>query len=192
MNAFAEAQRVGALFSDLACQWYVCGGWALDLFLNRVTRKHKDVDIAIARNDQLVVGDYLRKRGWQLAKAIDGELSPWAEGERLDLPIHTVWCKNDKYDPDFIELLLNEIDDKQFRFRRDQSITLARERMSFISSDGLPVLAPEIVLLYKSNCPEEYDADFQNTVGSLALESRLWLQAALNKLFPQHPWVDKL
>src|SRR5262249_53786642 len=158
-----ELEKVSVLLHDLPCQWFVCGGWAIDLFLNRITRNHKDVDIAVARNDQFQARDYLQQRGWSLEKAINGELIPWADGEWLALPIHTILCRNSNSDPDFIELLLNEIDNAQFRFRRDQSIALARERMFFRSSSGLPVLAPEIVLLYKSNCPEEYDADFQNT-----------------------------
>ncbi|MCA1623652.1 MAG: hypothetical protein LC768_16195 [Acidobacteria bacterium] len=192
MNTFAEVQKVRSLFCDLHCQWFVCGGWAIDLFLNRVTRRHKDIDIAIARNDQFKVRDYLWQRGWKLEKAIDGKLIPWIGNEPLVLPVHTIWCRKDKYDPNFVEVLLNEIEEDQFRFRRDRSITLARERMFFTTSCGLLVLAPEIVLLYKSNSPEEYDADFQNTAKSLAEESRVWLKVSLNRLFAQHPWVGRL
>ena len=192
MSAFAEVQKVAALLRDMPCQWFVCGGWAIDLFLERVTRSHKDVDIAIARSDQFKVRAYLQQRGWQLEKAIDGQLLPWPDGERLAWPVHTVWCRNDAYEPDFIELLLNEIDEGQFRFRRDRSITRARERMCFKTSSGLAVLAPEIVLLYKSNCPEEYDADFQHTVAALTAESRAWLRGALDKLFARHPWAARL
>jgi hypothetical protein len=192
MISFTEIQKVGPLLSDLSCQWFVCGGWAIDLFLNRVTRSHKDIDIAISRNDQFKLRDYLLQRGWNLEIAINGQLIPWADSEWLALPVHTIWCKNDKYNPNFIEILLNEIDDNQFRFRRDQSITLKRERMSFKSTIELPVLSPEIVLLYKSNSHEEHDTDFQNTIGSLGGESRVWLKDALNKLFVQHPWADRL
>ena len=192
MNTFVEVQKVGSLFCDLPCQWFVCGGWAIDLFLERVTRIHKDIDIAVARDDQFKVRDYLLQRGWKLEKAINGQLIPWTDGERLILPVHTIWCKNENYEPDFVEILLNEIDNEQFRFRRDQSITLARDKMFFKASNGLSVLAPEIVLLYKSNSPEEYEADFQNTITSLAEESRLWLKAALNKLFEQHSWINRL
>ena len=180
------------MLGDLSCQWFICGGWAIDLFLNRVTREHKDIDIAIARNDQLKIRDYLRDRNWQLEKAIDGRLIPWADQEWLSLPVHTIWCKNQNHEPDFIEILLNEIDETQFKFRRDQSITLPREEMSFRSLSGLTILAPEIVLLYKSNCPEEYQADFDNTVEFLSEKSCAWLKVALNKLFGQHPWADKL
>lgn len=192
MAEFAEVAKIGSLLRELPCPWFVCGGWALDLFLGRVTRAHKDVDIAVARDDQFVVRDYLRRRGWALEKAVDGELSPWADGERLELPAHAVWCRNDNHDPDFFEVLLNEIDGGLFRFRRDKSVTMARGRMSFSSPSGLPVLAPEIVLLYKSNRPEAEDADFLSTARSLSEESREWLKNALEKLSARHPWADSL
>src|SRR5262245_38132670 len=131
MNTFVEVQKVGSLFCDLSCQWFVCGGWAIDLFLERITRTHKDIDIAVARENQFKVRNYLLQRGWKLEKAINGELIPWTDGERLILPVHTIWCKNENYEPDFVEILLNEIDDEQFRFRRDQSITRARDKMFF-------------------------------------------------------------
>ena len=192
LKTFEEVQKVGALLGRLRCEWYVCGGWALDLFLGRVTRAHKDVDVAVARRDQLEVQDYLRRRGWRLEKAAGGELSPWAEGERLELPLHGVWCRNEAHDPAFFELLLNEVDDELFRFRRDQSVTLPRARMSFASSSGLPVLAPEVVLLYKSNSPGEYAADFRAAAPSLSGESRAWLKGALAQVSPGHPWADEL
>lgn len=191
-DRFAKIRKAASLFSDLNCEWFVCGGWAIDLFLKRVTREHKDIDIAIARRDQFVMRDYLRRRGWTLEKAVDGTLIDWNDGERLESPIHGVWCSNKECDPNFVEILLNEIDDDCFRFRRDESVTLPRGRMSFKSSSGLPVLAPELVLLYKSNSAEENDADFQNTVESLADESRVWLKAALDKLFARHRWTERL
>jgi hypothetical protein len=191
-DSFAEVQKVSSLFSALACHWFICGGWALDLFLNRVTREHKDVDVAIARNDQFKVRAYLQQRGWSLQKAIDGVLIPWPDEEWLALPVHCIWCRNEHHDLAFVELLLNEIDEQQFSFRRDQSITLAQERMSFQTLAGVPVLAPEIVLLYKSNCPEEYDADFQNTVDALSTSQRAWLKDSLNQTLCAAPWMTKL
>ena len=35
------------LLSDFRRPWMIAGGWAIDLFLRRVTREHEDVDIAI-------------------------------------------------------------------------------------------------------------------------------------------------
>lgn len=192
MAEFAEVTKIGSLLRGLPCPWFVCGGWALDLFLGRVTRAHKDVDVAVARDDQFVVREYLRRRGWALEKAVGGVLTPWADGERLELPAHAVWCSNGGHDPDFFEVLLNEMDGDGFRFRRDQSVTLARGRMAFLTPSGLPVLAPEVVLLYKSNRPEEHDADFRSAAGSLPEEGRVWLKNALEKISGRHPWADGL
>ena len=192
MTTFDEVRKVGALLRDLGCGWFVCGGWALDLFLGRVTRAHKDVDIAVARRDQLEAQAYLLRRGWRLEKAFGGRLSPWDEGEWLALPLHGVWCRNEAHDPAFFELLLNEIDDETFRFRRDTAVTLPRARMSFRSPSGLPVLAPEVVLLYKSNSPEEYGEDFRNAAPALSAGARAWLKGALDKVSPGHVWADEL
>jgi hypothetical protein len=189
---FDEVEKVGALLRGLRCEWYVCGGWALDLFLGRVTRGHKDVDIAVARRDQSEVRGYLRGRGWGLEKAAGGRLSPWVEGEWLSLPLHGVWCRNEAHDPAFFELLFNEIDDEVFRFRRDPAVTLPRARMSFESPSGLRVLAPEVVLLYKSNSREEYGEDFHNAAPALSAGARGWLKAALDKVSPGHPWAREL
>src|SRR5215207_7511687 len=88
----SDPERVGALLAELKCPWYICGGWALDLYLNCVTREHKDVDVAVARSDQWVVREYLRRRGWRLEKVSGGTLSPWLDGEWLELPIHGVFA----------------------------------------------------------------------------------------------------
>ena len=192
MTQFAEVEKVAALLRDLRCEWYVCGGWAIDLYLGRVTRAHKDVDIAIARSRQLEARDYMKARGWSLEKAVDGELSAWQDGEFLSPPVHTIWCRNDAHDPDFVELLFNEIDDELFRFRRDPTVTLGRGRMSFETPSGVRVLAPEVVLLYKSNAAEEYAEDFRNASGALDAEGRAWLKGALEKVYARHPWAEEL
>lgn len=189
---FQEPQLVGKLLRDLPCPWYACGGWALDLFLGRVTRVHKDVDVAIARTDQIAVQRYLQERGWRLEKVHGGRREPWRDGEKLPLPIHGVWCWNENHQPTFIELLLNEIDAQQFRYRRDPSVVLPRSRVGVQASVGVPILAPEIVLLYKSAAAGESDDDFRKSVGALSKASRRWLRSALERGYGTHPWVAHL
>jgi len=55
---------VGRLLSGLTCPWWICGGWALDLFLNSETRRHDDLDVAVLRRDQAELYRYLRD--WDL------------------------------------------------------------------------------------------------------------------------------
>jgi hypothetical protein len=192
LTPFAEVEKVSALLRDLSCEWYVCGGWAVDLFLGRVTRAHKDVDVSVARRNQLEVRDYMSGRGWRLEKAHDGRLTLWEEGEFLSPPLHTVWCRSDAHEPDFVEFQLDEIDDERFTFRRDSSVTLPCGRMSFRTPSGVPVLAPEIVLLYKSSAVKDYADDFRNARGALGREARAWLRDALSKVYARHPWAEEL
>ena len=191
---FRELIYAVKLFEDYDSPWAICGGWAIDLFLNRVTRPHKDVDFAVLRKDQLVIQEYLLSRGWTLEEAVNGKLIPWQKGEWIDLPVHTIWCKHPSARPDFIELLFNEVDKTNFCFRRDTSITVPLEKMIMSSVLGIPRLAPEIVLLYKSIKPEapSVAADFRNALPGLPSEARNWLITALKKLYSDHVWLKDL
>jgi len=172
--------------------WAVCGGWAIDLYLNRITRHHKDFDFAILRRDQLSIQNYLSVRGWTLEKAASGQLLPWETGEWIDPPVHTIWCKHPSATPNFIELLFNERDDFNFLFRRDFSITLPVKKMILSSPLRIPILAPEIVILYKSLNTEEPSntADFRNVLPTLSSESRDWFERSLRKLSPRNDLLE--
>jgi hypothetical protein len=191
---FGEVSQAVKLLADYDRPWAVCGAWAIDLFLNRVTRPHKDVDFAILRKDQLIIQEYLLSRGWTLEKAVSGQLIPWQAGEWISLPAHTIWCKNPKSSPDFIELLFNEVDEVNFHFRRDASITLPLERMIISSPSAIPILAPEIALLYKSKNVERspYVGDFKKVLPNLSYEARYWFATALKKLYRDHVWLEDL
>lgn len=191
---FADVHKAAQVLKGYDRPWAVCGGWAIDLCLNHLTRPHKDVDFAILRKDQLVMQGYLLSHGWSLEKAVRGQLIPWQPGEWIDLPVHVIWCRHPQASPDFIELLLNEIEDSNFLFRRDVSITLPLEKMIISSASGIPILAPAIVLLYKSAKPEDPSAaaDLKNMLPQLSSETREWLANALKKLYQDHVWLKDL
>ena len=195
MRSFDSAlESIAALLTHLPITWGFCGGWAIDLFLNQITRLHKDVDVAILRTDQHMVFDLLRQHGWKLEKAVDGALIPFQEDEFLLLPVHTVWCRHAHYQPDFLEVLLNESEGDRFVFRRDRSIRYPLNKAFLISLSGFPMLVPEIALLYKSNDLEraENQQDFQHTLPMLDAEARQWLAGVLNKTAPKHEWLKEL
>lgn len=190
MADFEATLQVSLMLEEFEPCWWLCGGWAIDLFLGRVTRAHKDVDIAIARRDQAALQKYFVSRGWMLEIAHDGKLSSWCEGDVIDSPRHTIWCRNAQSVPDFIEVLLNEIDDKSWRFRRDLSIARAGERAFLRGAFDLPILAPEIVLLYKSNDLSAANCwDFSHTWPQLAPDAQKWLCQALQRNNVAHPWL---
>jgi len=42
---------VRALFADYPSRYWIAGGWALDLFADRVRRPHTDVDVLVLARD---------------------------------------------------------------------------------------------------------------------------------------------
>jgi hypothetical protein len=177
---------VAGLLMGLDAHWWIAGGWALDLFLGTETRDHGDVDVAILRRDQLALRDLLRT--WDLRYATpERTLVPW-DGQRLALPIHGVWARrsHEPSAPWTFEVLLNEHDGDRWVYRRDARVSrrvadLGEER------DGIPFLRPEVVLLYKSQHPD--DADFETVLPHLDEAARAWLRGALG---PRHPWLERL
>src|SRR5262245_5383995 len=155
MNVFTEPQEVLRILDGLQCDWGVAGGWAIDLFLDRITRKHQDIEVAIFREDQLILQRHLSSRGWSLEYVRNGQLMPWSAEECLELPIHEIWCRIRTGPLRRIEVLLNEREANAFIFRRDFRIVAPINRTFVRSNSGIRVLAPEIVLLYKSKGPTE-------------------------------------
>lgn len=188
-----DIKKTAQLMADFDRPWAFGGGWAIDLWLGRQTRTHKDVDLIVWRDDQRAAYDYLVARGWTLQQAIDGTLIPW-DGSWIALPVHTIWCRHAKHTPDFIELLFNEHNDSDFLFRRDQTIKRALNRAFVNVGSGLRVLAPEIVLLYKARDKERsgHAADFINALPKLQPEQCRWLHNALNQLHDNHEWTKLL
>lgn len=59
---------------------------------------------------------------------------------------------------------------------------------------GVPILAPEIVLLYKAKdlAREANQLDFETALPYLNPARRAWLQAALLRMHPGHGWLGRL
>jgi hypothetical protein len=172
--------------------WAIAGGWALDLALGRATRSHADVDIAVFRDDQAALRAALTE--WHFEVVIDGVLTPWKRAMRLELPVHEVHATPPAGAPGAVlELLLNERDGSDWVYRRDPSVRLPLTRSIRPAAGGVRVLAPEIVLLYKSKAPRPTDQrDFRAALPLLDAEARAWLRTALVRAEPSHPWVGVL
>ncbi|MFT4100795.1 MAG: hypothetical protein QM674_07115 [Burkholderiaceae bacterium] len=82
----ASPGDAAAWLANVAAPWWIAGGWAIDMFLDRETRSHKDLDVGILRRD---VGEVLGSiPGFEVFEAKDGGLTrlsgaaPRAEDER--------------------------------------------------------------------------------------------------------------
>ena len=70
-------------------------------------------------------------------------------------------------------------------------------RVGLRSDDGIPYLAPEVVLLFKSKTSSGKErskdkSDFEEVYLRLEPERRMWLRWALLAVDPSHPWIERL
>jgi len=197
----------------LPAPWFVAGGWAIDCFLGRVTREHNDVDILVFRRDQSLLHSTLPE--FPLRRVIPhpegltnrGTEAEWSAGERLELPIHqiNVYRTADEdlaradaaaANPEhrwWFQIMLGETDDDDWVYRRNPEIRRPLRQIGFHPPGGLPHLAPEIVLLFKSKHMLAHDrADFESAAPAMDSESRQWLRQALVRTAPHHEWLRAL
>jgi hypothetical protein len=184
--------KVLEFLSGFAAPWWICGGWALDLFLDRELRRHDDLDVALLRHDQLALYHHLP--AWHLRYATpEHTLEHW-DGLRLELPIHGIWARrsDEPTAPWTCEFLLNEAQNGEWVFRKNESIRRPLEDVGD-ERDDVPFFRPEIVLLYKSSEPSpKNDADFAAVAPHLSPDGSRWLRTALEKCYEHHPWIGQL
>ena len=187
-----DPSRLMELMRSFAAPWWVGGGWALDLWLGRQTRTHQDVDLAILRGDQHKLYDTLHH--WELYYATtDHRLLPLRPDHWLEPPLHGVWARLAPDAPWLCEFLLNEHEGDEWLYRNNPTVRRPLAEMGSVVSGCVPVLVPEIVLLYKAHEQTEKDeADFRAAVPHLSASATAWLVRALGETTPEHPWVAQL
>lgn len=180
------------LFESWDRFWCIAGGWALDLFVGEQSRPHADIDVLVLRQDADALHDHLT--GWELFAADPpGSLRHWADNEPLPERVHDVWCRPTGTRNWQFQFMVMDHDDENWIFRRDRSVGGSLKDLARVVG-GMPVIAPEIQLLYKGNGtrrPKD-EADFRTILPHLSLEQRTWLHRALQAREPDHPWLVAL
>lgn len=188
---------VDAVASDLEgapFPWYISSGWALDLFLGRVTRVHHDLDVLVSREDQLSLQQRLSGAGWKWVTYWEGCAETWPPATRLELPRHQAHAHREG---EFIDFLLGDLHHGVWRYRRDPCVLRTVEAACLTTAEGIPFLAPEIVLLFKAHRKAEQvrakdRGDFQAVAPHLDPERRAWLRWALIRTGSDPCWIDQL
>ena len=189
-----DPSRLSSLMRTFDAPWWVAGGRALDLWMGRQTRAHQDVDVAVLRDDQEQIHEAFG--GWELYYATtDHRLVPYRSDRWLEVPLHGVWVRPASDAPWLCEFLLNEREDQQWVYRRNPAVRKPLPEVGVMASaaGGVPILVPEIVLLYKAHERTEKDeADFRSAFPHLTLSRQAWLLEALDETMPNHPWARLL
>lgn len=182
------------MFEDWQGAWGIAGGWALDLHLGKQSRPHDDIDVLLPLADYGSV--YARLAAdWELHLAEKGRLTRLGPADRLTEETD-IWARRDSYSPWAFQLMLIDVADGWWTYRRERSVRRPAAELFLRSEGGIPYLRPEIQLLYKGGSVSVRDKDqkdLETMLPSLNEGERAWLRDALRSQFPQgHEWLDRL
>lgn len=170
--------EIQSIFSIIPIQWWIAGGWALDIYLQKITRAHEDIDIVILRPDHLILQRHLG-RDWEMFIAFKGQLIPWNKNQLLDSHYDNIWVKKKDESTWAFQVMLLDTEEKDWIYKRNNTIRKPIEDIGLESFSGIPFLKPEIQLLYKggSSVIREKDVlDLENIIPKLSASNRDWLK----------------
>ncbi|MDQ6696839.1 MAG: amino acid transporter [Actinomycetota bacterium] len=173
------------VLSAVQFRWWFSGGLALELHVGRSWRAHDDTDVGVARRDATALLSVLE--GWDIRVAAAGRLTPWT-GEQLDAALHrnNLWCRRSTNGPWLLDVTISEGDDDTWVYRRDHRIRIPWADAVLGTPGGLPYLAPELQLLFKSRDRREKDEIDARQVAPELDSVRADL---LRQMLPaSHPW----
>jgi len=189
----ATPAEVAEIFSGCKAQWWIAGGYAIELAAGRPIRGHVDIDVLMLRRDQLAVQQALPGWQWQAADP-PGSLRPWEPGEQLGVGVHDIWCRPCPSEPWRIQVMLDESSGDDWVSRRDERIRRPIASIGLVTARGIPYLAPEIQLFYKANAGRPKDeTDFAAALPVLTNLQSQWLIDAISLVYGlAHPWRARL
>lgn len=205
------------LLTDLPLHYAVCGGYAVDLFLNKKTRVHYDLDISVWQKDRNTLIRCMQAKGWTVYEACGNDLVHLiSDVEEQKLQKCNLFCTypgnvffktkpteepgifvceiehQEQTELNFIEFLFDQTNSNDFLYARNPEIK-RKLSQAILQRGGVPYLAPELILLYKSNSPERegYQQDYDAVLALMTEEQKHWFTLALKKMYPQgHIWLN--
>jgi hypothetical protein len=197
---FEPVHAVGSLLSGLTVPWWITGGWAIDLAVERVTRDHTDVNVMMLERDEHALRGLT---GVDIQLIADGQPpGPWPAGRRLAAgpapgpkpPVTSGGrCVGDRLVlsgedlPLPAEVILASAVGAFWVLRRGARIFTRPLADITRYWHGIPFLAPEVVLLIKARPgldkpgTDNDQRDFEAALPVLSAGQRSWLKDAIER-----------
>lgn len=176
-------QELAAWFAGVDVTWGIAGGWALDLWQGNVSREHSDIEIACFRADLPRLLPKLS--GFEIAIAKNKRLTPWMPDSGLPEDSFSLWLRRGGEILWDFEIVAETERDGSWVYRREPSVQRPISSAFLITARGLPIIAPEIQLLYKCKEPRPKDVnDLRHFIPLLDTKARDWLRASVAVAHP--------
>jgi hypothetical protein len=183
-------EEVAVRLAGVAARWCVAGGWALDLFRGEQTREHGDLEIAIPAADFPLIR--VRFSEYAFDGVGSGRIWPDAPPEVL-AATHQTWLRDPASGGYLVDVFREPHDGNLWICRRDESIRRPYAEIIHRTRDGIPYLAPELVLLFKAKRDSPKDrADFEGATPLIGQAKRAALGEMLSRVHPGHSWLTLL
>ena len=172
--------------------WWLVGGWALEAFTG-VPREHEDLDVSMLACDVPRFREFIGDR-WHLWTITNGSLRPlddhWPD---LPEPDCQIWVRRDASSPWVIDMPRTPGGDGPGQNKRFPVPVLDLGVATWVGTDGVRALKPEIVLLFKARLDRVKDRrDRDRALPLLSNQQRAWLGESIAALYPGHAWLDLL
>lgn len=215
-SSFALINNLLQFLDPFEAEWFVSGGWAIDIHLNRITRQRCDLDISVAFSDRQKCIEFFLKKGWRIEGKLAGGFKTLRKLVDYQDDIQYFWSfpegakfvgeyvdnngnrriaynRDYQHELDYIEVFFDLIEDNHFVFREAPQVN-RHEKEAILEKEGVRYLAPEVILLLKSSrLSEKNNMDFDAVIGSLGSEAIVWLMEALTLVHGvTHPWLEQL
>jgi hypothetical protein len=187
-----DPPAVAELMAGFPRPWWIVGGWSIDAFTG-VPREHEDLDLSILGCDVPAFRAHLGD-AWTPWSNDGGTLRPLSDRFPEVLNVESqVWLRRSAADPWVLDLPITPDRDGLWTNKRDADHLLPVEEATWVAANGIRYLRPEITLLYKAvvHRPKD-DRDLAVTWPLLSADRQAWLRDAVDRLYPDHPWLSSM
>ncbi|MCC3313986.1 hypothetical protein [Nocardia africana] len=186
-EAWTPGQVAERLSGAPSC-WHVAAGWALDLFVGGLGRAHSDLEIGIPRERFAEIVDAFPGYEWDVV----GDGHAWPFPEEADNH-HQTWLREPATGLYRLDVFREPHRGDRWVCRRDTAITLPHDELILRTTDGIPYVIPEVVLLFKAKARRAKDeADFVRALPAMDRSRRARLSGWLSRVHPGHAWLETL
>jgi hypothetical protein len=208
--------EANAILANKGFAYAFCGGYAIDLFLGYESRKHGDLDVSVYWKDRNSLISFMHFLGFSVYEMLgEGKahlITDIADQKRVKRNIfccmddcELVYIRNTgekdiflidfhhigQSKLNFIEFIFDDKSDHDFLYARNHNIKRKLED-AILRREGIPYLAPELCLLYKSTDTgkEGYQQDYDLAIPHMNRNQIEWLNAALDTCYAgKHQWI---
>ncbi|QCX73820.1 hypothetical protein C9F11_00585 [Streptomyces sp. YIM 121038] len=182
--------EVAQRLAGVAALWCVAAGWALDLFRGTQTREHGDIEIAVPAAEFPEIRS--RFPGYVFDAVGSGRI--WENATPGVLAAtHQTWLREPATGGYLLDVFREPHDGRTWICRRDETIRLPYSEIVRLTPDGIPYLAPELVLLFKAKHVRPKDEeDFNAALPHMTSAQRSALAGLLIRVHPGHRWLGNL